>query len=652
MPSWRDSILKHFQRGISRLTLVSDPDDLLTEETMTRSIRERGFEIVPFEDPIAFRYAYESEYRSAWDEGGETDLVVVLRTAGDLTTLPYDLLRAGRHLTFALHQLFPKLRYPVIRTLDRSRLDELFEAYQQHDGSTLGDRGTKEFVLTNCFEVVPKLIKTPPALLSFLLKRHYRQVRFPESLDELLLNALKAEKSLAGWPLETILHDRKAFLAFLQRHWSEYVDSLADKSKTCFVPFGHEDVRVYIDNMFLEGTLTPISRDDVSNLPKWVLTGVSHDAKANSVARFHGLIELLKKELPSQDATYREWLRVAGQWAELVVLRWECDEALKEADRQEWDGLHAAVESAFGTWALEHYPLLPNLPFYPQPVMLHHVTRFLAAERTKGRLDKVALLVIDGLSLDQWALLRRDFQAKQPDWRIEDSAVFAWVPTLTSVSRQSIFAAEPPLYFPDSFDRTDKERSRWCKFWEDQTGTRGIAELVKPVESANSPDLDAALSSPRLRVLGVVVNKVDEITHGMQLGAAGMQGQIRLWSAQGHISALVQRLLDEEFDVFLTSDHGNVAAAGIGTPNEGTLVEFKGKRARVYDTAALRDEVKVEYPQAVVWPGPGLPPNRHVLLAPGLKAFVGVGDLVVSHGGCGLEEVVVPFVRLSKDAHA
>src|ERR1017187_6001105 len=92
MANWRDQILNHFQPKVSRLTLVADPDGLLTEEGMVSAIRQRGFDLIPFEDPIAFRFAYESQYRSAWDRGESTDLVVVLRsTEQQLSKVPFDL---------------------------------------------------------------------------------------------------------------------------------------------------------------------------------------------------------------------------------------------------------------------------------------------------------------------------------------------------------------------------------------------------------------------------------------------------------------------------------------------------------------------------------------------------------------------------------
>ena len=62
MSSWRSRILGEFTPGVAPVTLVADPDGLLLEEGVLTDIHEQGFEIVPFEDPIAFRYAYESGF--------------------------------------------------------------------------------------------------------------------------------------------------------------------------------------------------------------------------------------------------------------------------------------------------------------------------------------------------------------------------------------------------------------------------------------------------------------------------------------------------------------------------------------------------------------------------------------------------------------
>ena len=592
----------------------------------------------------------KSQYRSLWDKGQNTDLVVVLRSAEQqLNKLPFDLLKAGRQLTFALHQLFPKLNYPVIAGLDRAYLDAVDEAYQKHDGDQLTERETKDFVLMHCFSIVPKLIKTPVDLLKVLLSLHSRKVRLPDFLNEYLLESLTKDATFATWPLADILPSREKFLRFLQDEWELFLASLSDAGKQSRVPFSHEDVRAYIDTLFLDGSLTPVEQENVANLPAWVRTGVVHDPKADAVRRFRGLRQNIRDRTSRRDVSHREWQQAAQRWAELVVLRWEWDEALDAADRTAWSGLQAKVEDAFGQWMMHRYGSLHNLPYHQQPVMVHQISRFMAVERKRKKLAKIALLVLDGLAFDQWLLLRKNLEGCDKAWRFQESTAFAWVPTLTSVTRQSIFAGEPPLYFPDSMETTSKERTHWQRFWEDQGVQRAGVELVTNLDGPADPELESALANPRLSVLGIVWNKVDDIMHGMQMQTAGMHNQVRLWASQGHLQQLLVRLRQEGFVVYLTADHGNVTATGIGNPREGVLVETKGKRARVYDRPEFRDEVAAKFPDSIRWPNYGLPPARHVLLAGDLKAFTDDGDEIVAHGGIALEEVMVPFVAITRE---
>ena len=130
---------------------------------------------------------------------------------------------------------------------------------------------------------------------------------------------------------------------------------------------------------------------------------------------------------------------------------------------------------------------------------------------------------------------------------------------------------------------------------------------------------------------------------------AGMHSQVHLWASQGHLQQLHSRLQQEAFAIYLTADHGNVTATGIGNPREGVLVETRGKRARVYDRPEFREEVLAKFQDSIRWPNQGLPSGRHVLLAGDLKAFTDEGDEIVAHGGIALEEVMVLFVAITRE---
>ncbi len=649
MADWRESILKHFKRGIARLTLVSDPDGLLTDEGTLTAIKDRGFDLIPFEDSISFRYAYESKYRSVWDQGQKTDLIVILRSEAELASLPYDLLHVidGRKLEFSLYKLFPNLNYPVLKSLDSAYLDPLFEAYQQQAGSVLAENGTKDFVLTHCFHIVPSLVTTTVGLMEMLLSRHYRNAPIPQGLDEHLLQSLRSKKQFADWPLERILVSRSEFFDFLQEQWPVYLGSLKGDGEKCLIPFDHQNVRAFVDTFFLEGLLKPVQTEDAKSLPNWVQTGVLHDHQADALARLRKLLDRCKEKIPGEDAVHRDWLSLARTWAELVVLRWELESRLDAPVRQAWDELHEQIEQQFAAWMLNRFGSLHNLPHTIEPVMVHHVPRYMASLRNKDSLAKVALVVVDGLALDQWLLLRRLFESKHVSWKLQESLVFAWVPTLTSVSRQSIFAGAVPHLFSDSLYTTDREPTHWTRFWEDEGVSRGSIEYAKMIESGHSEELEQCLQNPHVVVIGIVVNTVDKIMHGEQQGTAGMHDAIRLWSDDA--ASVVNRLLDDSFEVFLTADHGNVAAEGMGVPREGVLVEVGGKRARIYDNPNFRDEAKSDFPNSIEWPSIGLPSDRQVLLPKGLWAFAQEGKHVVSHGGISLEEVIVPFVRITRD---
>ncbi|MBT6143665.1 BREX-3 system phosphatase PglZ [bacterium] len=667
MADWRQSILKHFKKDIRRLTLVSDPDGLLTEEQMLTEIKRRGFDLIPFEDSIAFRFAYESKYRSIWDRGEKTELVVVLRSENELHQLPYDLLKSGRQLEFSLHKLFPNLSYPVLAALDRSLLDRLFAAYEQDHDSQLATKATKDFVLRSCFRIERSMITSPVDFLRSMLPLYYANRTLPSPLTEHLTEHLQSKPAFAGWPFDDLFSSQSAFLQFLQRQWKLLVVQSSTGSKQqpsavhespgqfgnssaadqLIVPFDHQDVRAYIDTFFLEGLLTPVECDSVEALSSWALVGVQHDPTADALKRFTKLVEHSADKLPNTTDSHREWQQFARAWAESVVLRWELDSTLDDATKHTWSKLHVEVEERFAEWMLDRFGSLYNLPSIPEPVMVHHVPHYLASVKNKESIRKLALVVMDGLALDQWLILRKIIEERQTGWRLEESNIFAWVPSLTSISRQSIFSAQPPMYFAESMEHTSREPKHWTRFWEDQGIAADLVHYAKKVTSGDSVQLDECLANPHESIVGIVVNTVDEIMHGEQQGSAGMHDAIRL-EAENLISVLV-RLVDEGYEVFMTADHGNISAVGVGKPSDGVLVETSGKRARIYPNEEFRANAKHEVPQSVEWSNVGLPPERFALLPARLSAFTFKDKSVVSHGGIALEEVMVPFVRFCKE---
>ncbi len=678
MSNWRTYILQHFQEPIHRLTLVADPDGLLLEEELLAAIRQNGFDLLTFEDPIAFRYAYESRYRQHWDQGQDTDLVVILRSPeSGLRALPYDLLESGRTLTFSLPDLFPKLSYPVISDLDPVYLQPLYEAYQGYPGPAMGDRASALFALKHVFGLVPDLVKTPTDLLKLLLSRHVRRERIPPRLDAVLLDSLEQNQLFKRWPLAALLRNPTDFFAFLQDQWSHYLAAQQPPGATWPVrepapayqideplPFDEPDVRAYVNTLFLDGKLKPVLLPEGLDVDGWAQIGVKFDELAFERRRFARLLENLERELPAADAPYKDWIVFATRWAELSVLRHRLASQSSGETIARYKALHLKVESQFADWMLGRYHTLHSLPFLPAPVMGHRIPDYMAACHSQQPASGLALVVIDGLAVDQWLIIRQVWNEQAPDWTIQESAVFAWVPTVTSISRQAIFAGTAPQFFPKSWQSTDKEASHWQRFWHERgfhpesigyvrnLGVKGLGEnghVLPDGKSQVESKVVEVVKNPKTLVVGLVVNTVDNIMHGMQLGTAGMHQQIQLWlSRYRYLTDLVATLLQESFTVYLTSDHGNVWAQGIDRPSEGVLVDKRGERARIYTDPAFLSLAKQQSPTAIEWTNVGLPTDLNVLLAPQLDAFLNFGHQAICHGGIALEEVIVPFIQISR----
>jgi hypothetical protein len=359
------------------------------------------------------------------------------------------------------------------------------------------------------------------------------------------------------------------------------------------------------------------------------------------------LIETIRDNIPTRDARHADWFRFGYAYAEISVLEHELGSGLSSDTKERIASLRLSVDPAFLTWVQDRFAGLHNQPPVP-PAMLHHIPRVLARKVCDSREKKVAFLLVDGLALDQWIVLRDVLQSQRQNLCFRESAVFAWIPTVTSVSRQAAFAGKPPIYFPASIHTTNKEQSLWTQFWADQGLTGPAATYARGLGDGDIDRVREILSHPKIRVAGLVLNKVDKIMHGMELGAAGMLNQVRQWAMQGFMSELIDTLLDQGFQVFLSSDHGNIEAKGCGQPAEGAVADVRGERVRVYPDDLLRAGVKERFPDAIEWPSLGLPEDYRALLAPNRKAFIRDGETIVGHGGISIEELIVPLIQIER----
>src|SRR2546429_2692100 len=167
-------------------------------------------------------------------------------------------------------------------------------------------------------------------------------------LDAHLVQVLRQHGQFQDWPLERIVPDWEAFFSFLQQLWPHFLkrwlqqhqqasvadaaSELASEPAMAYVspedlPFDHDDVRVYIDNLFLEGHLKPLAATDLAvhldhlTLPAWLAVGLRLDPATDRLRRLRGFIASLESSIPAPHAArHYDWCTFAQRWAKLLAL--------------------------------------------------------------------------------------------------------------------------------------------------------------------------------------------------------------------------------------------------------------------------------------------------------------------------------------------
>lgn len=634
-----NEIIKLIEKVINGIILLSDPDRLLSNEKVLFTLEKNNYKIIYYKDPILFRYEYEEQYRIPIIEGNPPDYRLIIYHEDEVENLPFDIQKEGHSISLSLSQFFPGLDMKVIRELDVTQREELFSIHSSSD--YLGERATVEYMLKKLFKIDTSIIKTPLDLFIYLIRRHYKEESITPLIDEYLLTLFLENHNFQSIPVREILSSKEEFFKYLQKEWKIFIESHVNKGISSSVPFNNKDIKVYIDDLFIEGLLDPVIFDSSGKIPPWARIGVIIDGKTQDKERILKLFETISQDLPDENQNYKEWMKFSGKWAEFIKIYHQIGNSLNEEEINEIENFYDSVEKKFHQWLECRYSRLITLPYLPSPVMVHHIPEYLSSIVKKG--EKVALIIIDGMAVDQWISIR-EFLMKNHDRVIKENKVFAWIPTLTSVSRQAILSGQIPERFKESINTTNKEEKLWNKFWENEgldkkdIGFKGNLNLMK---------VDFPPEYEKFRVLALIVTKLDEILHSITIGPGQIYKDIDHWLENGILKSCVEEILSSGFIIYITSDHGNIYSTGTGRVKSGSLADKKGQRVCIFDTSNLRD-ITAKENVGIKWYSTGLPENYYPLIANRRKAFVTEGEKIVSHGGISLEEVIVPFIEIRR----
>lgn len=321
-------------------------------------------------------------------------------------------------------------------------------------------------------------------------------------------------------------------------------------------------------------------------------------------------------------SSWRDWISVAETKAHADVI---------SAEYRLGERTNAIVDGRFKTFMLNGYGTVWNENSDETPVIVGKAMDYMH----ESSLDKFAIVVVDGMSEFDWRVISESFEGIA----FEQSAAFAMVPTITSISRQCLLSGKMPVQLEKPWSQS-KEKTEFVNC------CRNLGTGIEQIFYGRDYDVEVPKSA---ECVAVIILDVDERIHGQHSGRAGMYQDMKLLTQDGKLAELVRRLTRQGFDVFISADHGNTSAVGQGrVTRTGVETETRSKRM-----IALKDfadvEVLLKERDLIEFPPYYLDKGCEYFICQSGESFDNPGAHVMSHGGISIDEVIVPFITIKAE---
>ena len=268
------------------------------------------------------------------------------------------------------------------------------------------------------------------------------------------------------------------------------------------------------------------------------------------------------------------------------------------------------------------------------PVTVNNVLPFLNMQRAK----KIALICMDGMGFQEWFCLKKHLSQIGIN-TFQESFVFALLPTVTSISRRALFSGRKKI------NDLPPEKQGFLDYFKTKTAWNEQDQVLYFLEK--EPIFKEEFFQGNY--VGIVFGLIDELAHHticLKNDKALMQQNLEILLLETDLDKIIQRFLEAQYRVFITSDHGTVWSYGIGVKQDKYLVDSKAKRACLFNNRHLAADFADRYNDLYLFEYEELLGEKCAVFAPWRGMFGNEKERKITHGGIHLEEVVVPFVEV------
>ncbi len=286
--------------------------------------------------------------------------------------------------------------------------------------------------------------------------------------------------------------------------------------------------------------------------------------------------------------------------------------------------------------------------------------------------EKVFLIVIDNLRLDQWRLINQEIGEL---FEVEEDTYLTILPTATQYARNAIFSGLMPLQiakmFPNLWIEEDDEKGK--NLYEEDllktqieryrrhdkitynkvNDTKGAEKFIQQLNSLEQNDLNV-----------LVINFIDMLSHArtemkMIRELASDESAYRSltisWFKHSFFSEVLRKLSHSNYKIIITTDHGSIRTTRpvkiIGDRNTNTNLRYKLGKNLNYNSKSL---FVIKEPAKAQLPAPNISTsyvfateNDFFAYPNNYNYYVAYYKDTFQHGGISMEEMIVPLITLT-----